>query len=69
MSEHPNVLMINGKIYAFYEIEGDLLYLNMVIEIVKGNSNESENQLMTLISHIENVQFSGMAYLNVNAKG
>lgn len=58
-------LTINGDLYAYYELEGDLLYLKMLIEINEGNSHDSENLLIAIIQGIEKTEIKGAAYLNV----
>lgn len=60
-------LIINGKVYAKYEIEGSILFLKMIIQIVEGKGKEiqSENLLIHIIQSIENKKLHSVSYLNV----
>lgn len=53
-------LIINGKEYAKYEIEGDILYLKVLDEM-----EPHEDVIISMISIVEKRQFSASAYLNV----
>lgn len=58
-------LNINGQVFAKYEIEGDALFLKMIIPIVKDNARESEDILIFIIQQIESVELKSISYLNV----
>lgn len=58
-------LIINGKVYAKYEMDGKTIYLKMIIQMLKGYPNESENLLVNIIQGVEERHFTRVAYLNV----
>ena len=59
-------LTINGQLFAKYEIEHNILFLKMIIEIVPGNPKISEDILFNIISNcIEKRKFQGVGYLNI----
>lgn len=57
-------LIINDKIYAYYQIDGNILYFKMLIELLEYKS-DSENYLINLIQLIEKKKIYATAYLNV----
>ena len=63
--ENTKDLNINGVIYAKYQIENDMIFINVQKNIIKDNAGESEDYLVFLISMIEDKQFSSAGYLNI----
>ena len=59
-------LIINGKVYAKYEMDGTMLYLKMIIHMIKGDPIESENLLVKIIHSVEDRHITSVSYLNVN---
>lgn len=57
-------LVINDKIYAYYEIDGNILYIKMLIQLFD-YSHDSEKYLIDLIQLIEKKKFYATAYLNI----
>ena len=57
-------LIINDKIYAYYQIDGNILYFKMLIELLEYKS-DSENYLINLIQLIEKKKIYVTAYLNI----
>lgn len=57
-------LIINDKIYAYYETDGNLLYIKVLIQLLD-NESDSENYLINLIQLIEKKKFYATAYLNI----
>lgn len=58
-------LVINGVTYAKYEIEGDLIFLKVVKDIVLGNETASEDIIISIIELVEKKKITRSAYLNV----
>ncbi|NOT36426.1 MAG: hypothetical protein HOP11_03500 [Saprospiraceae bacterium] len=58
-------LIINGLIYAKYEIDGDTIYIKMIIQVIPESSVASENALIYIIQLIENTIFNKACYLNI----
>lgn len=58
-------LIISGKVFAKYEVEGSLLFLKMIIKIYPKNEALSEECLIMIIQEIENIKFEGVGFLNV----
>ena len=67
MDETTKELTINGKVYAKYEVENDILYLKPLIQLLPGEENaiKSEDLLAYIIQLVEHVEVKGLAYLNV----
>ncbi len=61
----PEELIINGDLYAYYEIEGDHIYLKMLIEVYPEDSKKSEDWLIMVIQGIAQTKFTQASYLNV----
>lgn len=59
-------LIINGKVYAKYEIDERGLFFKMTEQIIQGKGNEmqSENLLIHIIQLVENTKFGWVRYLN-----
>ena len=64
-TENIKELNINGVVYAKYLIENDIIFINVMKNIIKESAGESEDYLIFLISKIEDKQFSMASYLNV----
>lgn len=60
-------LNINGQVYAKYEMDGNMLSLKMIIQIIKGKENirQSEDLLIHIIQLVEDKKFHTVSYLNV----
>lgn len=58
-------LIINGKVYAKYEMDGKTIYLKMIIQMLKDYPNVSENLLVNIIQVVEERSFTRVSYLNV----
>lgn len=60
-------LIINGTVYAKYEIDNNNLFFKMINQIVKGKRNErqSEDLLIHIIQLVENTKFYWVGYLNI----
>lgn len=58
-------LIINGKVYAKYEIDGTMLSFKMIIQIIKGHPDESEDLLIKIIHSVEDRHITSVSYLNV----
>lgn len=59
-------LVINDKIYAYYEIFGSRLFIKVLIQLFD-NPSDSENYLIYLIQLIEKRKFYATAYLNIQS--
>jgi hypothetical protein len=73
-------LIINGKLYAKYEIDenvvnGDIVFVNIAKERLQNKTlddatmAEYEDFLISIISMIEGRKFQGAGYLNLDADG
>lgn len=58
-------LIINGKVYAKYQVEGMTLYYKMIILIYEYSKVESEEMIIKIIQSVENREFLNVGYLNV----
>jgi len=58
-------LKINDEVYCKYLIEGDVIFLKRIKNIVKGEVGASEEFLIEIISYLENCSFSHSAFLNI----
>lgn len=58
-------LIIDGELYAKYQIEDNMLFLKMIIKYYPMNVGKSEDWLVEQISKKEGKQFAMVAYLNV----
>jgi hypothetical protein len=58
-------LKINDIFFAKYEIERDILFLKVYKTIGCLSLAETENFFCSIISVIENKNFTGLAYLNI----
>lgn len=59
-------LLINGVLYAKYQILGTNLFLKLETELSPGNEIESENKTIAIIQLIENTNLTCVGYLNLN---
>ena len=58
-------LLINGKLYAKYELKGDHVFLKMIIQVFKSHEGDSEDWLISVIQGIEGVKITKASYLNI----
>lgn len=64
-AEDIKTLTINGKEYAKYNIDMNILFIKVLINIVPNNTGESEDYLASLIGLIEEKNFTGLSFLNI----
>lgn len=57
-------LIINGIIYAKYEISKNILFIKVLKNLVK-NEIDNENVLCNIIQLVEKKKFKLMSYLNI----
>lgn len=66
MKETPiKDLTINGITYAKYTIDGEILFIKVLIPFIKSDVGKTEDLLHLLICNIEKVYCNKMAYLNI----
>lgn len=58
-------LIMNFIEFAKYEIDGNRIYIKMLVQVFENNVEDSETLLICIISKIEGVEFKEAAYLNV----
>jgi len=61
-------LIINGKTYAKYEIENDVLYIKMILPLIPINNVEltnNEDLIAFIIQAVEGKKVRTLAYLNI----
>lgn len=60
-------LIINDVLYAYYQIDKDLLLLNLQKEIIdKASKKASEHYFYRLIEYIEKRKFNNMVFLSID---
>jgi len=59
-------LVINGKVFAKYELEENHIFIKVIIEIFPGNKGLSEDWLVKIISTVEDNELNMVSYLNID---
>lgn len=57
-------LIVNGKLFAKYQILNDTIHLNPKVVIFPDNEMLSEDCLVKIIEQVEGVNFQFASYLN-----